>query len=285
MEIESSDTIAKVPAVTFGFWIIKIIATTLGETGGDAVSMTLNWGYALSSALFIGIFVAAVVAQIGGEAVPSVPVLGGDRRNDHRGNDDGGFRRPFARHWLFRRRADPVRLPDGCLLGIWYRQAGSISWKRSLRPGSRCSTGSRSCSRKRSGRRWATGWPIPMGSAMSVGLSSSRWDWSRSQQRFSDEYLPNGAVLECLHLDASARRHRRRFPRQAGRKRRPGVRTLLCVGATRGCHHRIDRVPAATGRTTSGCYAQRLINPRRAPMRRGRRGTIRHRPAPACSRR
>src|ERR1700682_6838993 len=64
MPYENSDTIAKVPAVTLCFWIIKIIATTLGETGGDAVSMTLNWGYALSSALFIGIFVVAVAAQI-----------------------------------------------------------------------------------------------------------------------------------------------------------------------------------------------------------------------------
>src|SRR5712664_1596652 len=64
MPYENSDTIAKVPAVTLGFWIIKIIATTLGETGGDAVSMTLNWGYALSSILFIGIFVVAVAAQI-----------------------------------------------------------------------------------------------------------------------------------------------------------------------------------------------------------------------------
>src|SRR6476646_8336574 len=64
MQYENSGAIAKVPAVTLGFWIIKIIATTLGETGGDAASMTLNWGYALSSALFIGIFVVAVAAQI-----------------------------------------------------------------------------------------------------------------------------------------------------------------------------------------------------------------------------
>src|ERR1700710_598623 len=55
---------SKVPAVTLGFWIIKIIATTLGETGGDAVSMTLNWGYGLSSALFMGIFGGAAAAQI-----------------------------------------------------------------------------------------------------------------------------------------------------------------------------------------------------------------------------
>jgi uncharacterized membrane-anchored protein len=55
---------SKVPEVTLVFWIIKIIATTLGETGGDAVSMSMNLGYAVSSFIFIGIFVAAVIAQI-----------------------------------------------------------------------------------------------------------------------------------------------------------------------------------------------------------------------------
>jgi uncharacterized membrane-anchored protein len=55
---------SKVPEVTLVFWIIKIIATTLGETGGDAVSMSMNLGYAVSSFIFIGIFVAAVIAQV-----------------------------------------------------------------------------------------------------------------------------------------------------------------------------------------------------------------------------
>ena len=55
---------SKVPEVTLIFWIIKVLATTLGETGGDAVSMSMNLGYAVSSAIFIGIFVAAVIAQI-----------------------------------------------------------------------------------------------------------------------------------------------------------------------------------------------------------------------------
>ena len=60
----SRDVTSKVPAVTLGFWIIKIIATTLGETGGDAVSMSMNLGYAVSSGIFIAIFIAAVIAQI-----------------------------------------------------------------------------------------------------------------------------------------------------------------------------------------------------------------------------
>jgi uncharacterized membrane-anchored protein len=59
---------SKVPEVTLIFWIIKILATTLGETGGDAVSMSMNLGYATSSLIFIGIFVVAVIAQIAAKA-------------------------------------------------------------------------------------------------------------------------------------------------------------------------------------------------------------------------
>ena len=55
---------SKVPEVTLGFWIVKIIATTLGETAGDAVSMTMQLGYAVSSIIFIGIFLVVVSAQI-----------------------------------------------------------------------------------------------------------------------------------------------------------------------------------------------------------------------------
>jgi uncharacterized membrane-anchored protein len=124
MSIENG--MSKVPAVTLGFWLIKIIATTLGETGGDAVSMTLDWGYALSSAMFIGIFVLAVAAQISAKSF-----------------------HPFL-YWLviiatttagttmadFADRSLGIGYPGGSLilfallmasLGIWYWQAGSIS--------------------------------------------------------------------------------------------------------------------------------------------------------------
>lgn len=53
----------KVPEVTLVFWIIKIAATTLGETGGDTVSMTLGWGYLVSTALFVTLLVGLVVWQ------------------------------------------------------------------------------------------------------------------------------------------------------------------------------------------------------------------------------
>jgi uncharacterized membrane-anchored protein len=124
MSVENST--GKVPAVTLGFWVVKIMATTLGETGGDAVSMTLDWGYALSSAMFIGIFVAAVAAQIAAKSF-----------------------HPFL-YWLvilatttagttmadFADRSLGIGYPGGSLLlfallmaslGFWYWRAGSIA--------------------------------------------------------------------------------------------------------------------------------------------------------------
>jgi len=60
----SQAALSKVPAVTLGFWIIKIIATTLGETGGDTVSMTMNLGYLVGTAIFLSALVALVALQI-----------------------------------------------------------------------------------------------------------------------------------------------------------------------------------------------------------------------------
>jgi len=54
----------KVPQVTLAFWVIKIAATTLGETGGDALSMTLNLGYAVSTAILFAFFAISACAQI-----------------------------------------------------------------------------------------------------------------------------------------------------------------------------------------------------------------------------
>lgn len=122
----SENGMSKVPEVTLGFWVIKILATTLGETGGDAVSMTLNWGYAISSTLFIAIFVAAVAAQISAKSfhpflywfVIIATTTAGTTMAD------------------FADRSLGIGYPGGSLmlfallmasLGIWYWQAGSIS--------------------------------------------------------------------------------------------------------------------------------------------------------------
>ena len=62
--VSSDELLTKVPEVTLIFWIIKIAATTLGETGGDTVTMTLNWGYLAGTALFLVALVVLVGAQI-----------------------------------------------------------------------------------------------------------------------------------------------------------------------------------------------------------------------------
>jgi uncharacterized membrane-anchored protein len=64
MTIVDRAALSKVPEVTLGFWIIKIVATTLGEIGGDSLSMSLNLGYAVSSLIFVALFVALVATQL-----------------------------------------------------------------------------------------------------------------------------------------------------------------------------------------------------------------------------
>lgn len=64
MNTSAEKALSKVPEVTLAFWGIKIAATTLGETGGDAVSMSMNLGYLIGTVIFAAVFLAAVFAQI-----------------------------------------------------------------------------------------------------------------------------------------------------------------------------------------------------------------------------
>lgn len=59
---------AKVPEVTLYFWLIKVLATTLGETGGDSVTMSMNLGYLVGTAIFAAVFIAVVFAQVRAKA-------------------------------------------------------------------------------------------------------------------------------------------------------------------------------------------------------------------------
>ncbi len=60
----ANTALSKVPELTLIFWVIKILATTLGETAGDALSMSMNLGYLVSTAIFAALFFVAVIAQI-----------------------------------------------------------------------------------------------------------------------------------------------------------------------------------------------------------------------------
>jgi uncharacterized membrane-anchored protein len=64
MNTNQQEVLSKVPEVTLVFWIIKILATTLGETSVDAVSMSMNLGYLVGIEIFAAIFIVAVIAQI-----------------------------------------------------------------------------------------------------------------------------------------------------------------------------------------------------------------------------
>ncbi len=64
MRTESTAVLSKVPEITLVFWIMKILATTLGETGGDAVSMSMHLGYLVSTGIFAAVFAVFVAAQV-----------------------------------------------------------------------------------------------------------------------------------------------------------------------------------------------------------------------------
>ncbi len=64
MNTHARTALSKVPELTLVFWVIKILATTLGETGGDAVSMSMKLGYLVSTEIFAVVFIAAALAQI-----------------------------------------------------------------------------------------------------------------------------------------------------------------------------------------------------------------------------
>jgi uncharacterized membrane-anchored protein len=117
---------SKIPEATLTFWGIKILATTLGEIGGDAVSMSLNLGYVIASIIFIGIFAAVVVAQVAAKSfhpflywavIVATTTLGTTLAD-------------------FADRSLGIGYAGGSLLlfillmaslGIWYKSAGSVS--------------------------------------------------------------------------------------------------------------------------------------------------------------
>ncbi len=69
---DKTDGLSKVPPITLAFWVVKIIATTLGETGGDALSMTLKLGYAISTLIFLAFLCASLAAQVASRRYHSV---------------------------------------------------------------------------------------------------------------------------------------------------------------------------------------------------------------------
>jgi uncharacterized membrane-anchored protein len=127
MEVMSKqDVLSKVPEVALVFWIIKVAATTLGETGGDSVTMTLKWGYLDGTALFLGLLIVLVIAQVRARAFH--PFL--YWATIVASTTFGTTMADFADRSLGIGYAGGSLLLAGCLilvLGLWYGSEGTIS--------------------------------------------------------------------------------------------------------------------------------------------------------------
>ena len=126
MTAQDRDLLSKVPAITLGFWIIKILATTLGETAGDTLSMTMDWGYLASTGVFLGILIALIAAQIKAKAFHPFLYWGTIIASTTAGTTMADF----ATRSMGIGYTGGSALLLACVLGslfIWYRAMGSIS--------------------------------------------------------------------------------------------------------------------------------------------------------------
>ena len=101
----------KVATLSLAFWVMKICATTVGETAGDILSMTWDIGYAASSIILLSLFVIALTLQLRAQ-LSSDALLDGDPRHEHGRHDDLGLHGPHARARLCGRLDDLGQHPD-----------------------------------------------------------------------------------------------------------------------------------------------------------------------------
>ena len=181
MTIADREALAKVPAVTLMFWIIKILATTLGETAGDTVSMSMNLGYLVGTAIFMAILVVLVWRQVAAERY-----------------------RPFL-YWAtiiasttagttladFATRSLGIGYPGGSLilftcvgasLWLWHRMLGSVSVATIHTPRAELFYWVTITFSQTLGTGWGTGRPIPAGLAMAARRSCSGRCWPSSRR-------------------------------------------------------------------------------------------------------
>ncbi len=233
-DAHKQETFNKVPEVTLAFWIIKIAATTLGETGGDTVTMTLKWGYLAGTALFLCVLAALVAAQILAKrfnrflywATIVASTTFGTTMAD------------FADRSLGVGYGGGSMLLFACLiavLGLWYASQGTISVNTVNTP-------------KAEAFYWAAitfsqtlGTALGDWTAAAGGLGYERGAAricrrSRPGRRTLpvDGRLPRAAVLVRLHSDPAARRYRRRFSRQTSGQGRACVQPPSGLGGDRG---------------------------------------------------
>jgi uncharacterized membrane-anchored protein len=242
--------LGKVPQVTLAFWVIKVAATTLGETGGDALSMTPRLGYAISTLIFFAVFVVAVAAQIRAKAfhpwlywavivaTTTVGTTMADRADRSLGiGYVGGSLILFALLMI--------------VLGAWWLSVGSVSVAIAAP--------------KVESFYWLT---ILFSNTLGAALGDFLADSSGLGYEgaavvfagglallaiayFYTRVFPHLVVLGGVHLDPPARRHGRRYPHQAPCQRRSRSRPDQFLGDHRDLHDRLHFLHLATSRRPS----------------------------------
>ena len=251
----TESTLSKVPAVTLGFWIIKIAATTLGETGGDTVTMTMNLGYLVGTAIFLTTLIALAAWQIAAKrfhpflywATIVASTTAGTTMAD------------FADRSLGIGYEGGSTLLLCCVLGslgLWYWSAGTVSVNTVATP-------------KAEAFYWITitfsqtlgtalgDWAARFGPGLWRRCAGLRRGAGAGRRRlFLDEDLARVAVLDGLYPDPAPRRDGRRFPRQAGERRRHGAQPPHRLGRDRRLYRRVHPGHSAARRHPSGLLSE-----------------------------
>ena len=175
----SGGVLSKVPAVTVGFWIIKVAATTLGETAGDTATMTMDLGYLTGTVIFLTVLAVLVVVQTAAKKFHPFLYWGTIVASTTAGTTMADF----ADRSLGIGYSGGSSILLACVLaalGLWYWSVGTVSVESVNTPKVEFFFGRQSRSPKRSGLHWATGQPTPAVSVTQAERSSSEQRSSRS---------------------------------------------------------------------------------------------------------
>ena len=240
----------KVPEVTFGFWIIKILATTLGETGGDTVTMTWDLGYLTGTVIFLSALLVLVAIQIAAKKFQ--PFLYWS--TIVASTTAGTTMADFATRSLGIGYAGGSLILFACLmvvLGLWYWSLGSISVTTVNTP-------------KVEAFYWAAiTFSQTLGTALGDWIADAGLGYAGGALVFgaglavlAAAYFWTNvsrvpAVLDRVYPDPTSRRHCWRFPRQTARPWRACIKPSNCLLGPFGPYDRPHYFPASASRHPS----------------------------------
>ncbi len=249
-------TQSKVPEVTLIFWLIKIAATSLGETGGDSVTMTLHWGYLAGSALFLAALAVLVAWQIAaGKFHPFLywaTIIAS--------TTFGTTMADFADRSLGIGYAGGSAVLLACLLavlGLWHWSRGTISVDTVATPKVEVYYWAAITFSQTLGTAlgdWTAEFDRPRLRIQRAGLR--RRSRGRRRRLRLDRRIARAAVLDRLHPDSATGRNGRRLSRQARAPWWARAQPSGRLGGDCRVYPGLSADPAATRRQTSGAIAR-----------------------------